>query len=87
MDALEDVDRVVMIGGGDAEDVDGVDEAVDDSVPRFDANDELAAGGGEWVVTEGCDGVGGGVGGGRFRVVVLLVFWGVELLLFGGGEG
>lgn len=60
MDALEDVDGVVVVGGGDAEDVDRVHEAVDDAVAALDADDELAGGGGEGVVPEGGDGVDGG---------------------------
>lgn len=76
VDALEDVDRVVVIGGGDSEDVDGVHEAVDDSVPALDADDDLAAGGGQGIVADGID---GGIG-----VGVLVV---VGLVVFSGGEG
>lgn len=76
MDALEDVDRVVVIGGGDSEDVDGVHEAVDDSVPALNADDDLAAGGGQGIVADGIDG--------RIGVGVLVV---MGLVVFGGGEG
>lgn len=73
VDALEDVDGGVVVGGGDAEDVDGVDEAVHHAVPALHADDHLAAGGGERVVTDGFDGGVGGVG--------------VGVGVLGGGEG
>lgn len=43
VDALEDIDGVIVIGVGDAEDVDGVDESVDDAIAGLDTDYELAA--------------------------------------------
>lgn len=63
VDALEDVDGVVVVGDGDAEDIDAVHEAVHDAVAALDADDDLAARGGEGVVADGLGGVGV-VGGG-----------------------
>ncbi|KAL6182214.1 hypothetical protein ACLB2K_043637 [Fragaria x ananassa] len=57
------VDGVVVVSDGDAEDVDRDDEAVDYAEAALDADDGLAAGGGEWIVDEGGDGVSGGVRG------------------------
>lgn len=65
VDALEDIDRVIMIGDGDPEDVDAVDKAVYDAVAALDADDDLAAGGSEGVVADGFGGVGV-FGGGVF---------------------
>lgn len=42
VDALEDIDGVIVIGVGDAKDVDGVDESVDDAVAGLDTDDELS---------------------------------------------
>ena len=52
VDALEDVDGVVVVGDGDAEDVDAVDEAIHDAVAALDADDDLAAGGSEGVIAD-----------------------------------
>lgn len=69
VDAVEDVVGAGAVGrgvdGGDAEDVDGVDEAVDEAVLALGADGELAAGGGEGVVAEG-----GFVGNWRWGFVV-----------------
>lgn len=43
VDALEDIDGVIVIGVGDAEDVDGVYESVDDAIAGLDTDYELAA--------------------------------------------
>lgn len=66
VDAVKDIDGVVMVGGGDTQNVDTVDEPVHDPITALDADDELAAGGGKWVVADGGDGVSGlvGIGGG-----------------------
>lgn len=66
VDALEDIDGVVVVGDGDAEDVDAVHEAVYDAVAALNADDDLATGGGEGVVADGL----GGVGVVRGRVLV-----------------
>lgn len=58
VDALEDVDGVVVVGDGDAEDIDAVHEAVDDAVAALDADDDLAAGSGEGIIADGLGGVG-----------------------------
>ena len=58
VDALEHVHGVVVVGDGDAEDVDAVHEAVHDAVAALDADDDLAAGRSEGVVADGFRGVG-----------------------------
>lgn len=63
MDALEDVDGAVLVGCCDTQDVNRIHKPVDDSVAAFDADNELATGGGEGVVA---DEVGLGVGGWGF---------------------
>lgn len=62
-----------MVGGGDAQNVDAVNESVDDAITALDADDELTTSGGEWVVADGINGVRGGigVGGGLVGLVVL----------------
>lgn len=77
MDALKDVDRVIVISCGDPQYVDAVDESVHDSVPALDADDYLATRGSEWVVADGVD---GGVGIGGVSLVVVVV-------VLGCGEG
>lgn len=39
VDALENVDQIVVIGGSDSEDVNGVHKAVNDAILTFNAND------------------------------------------------
>ena len=68
MDTLEDVDRVVVIRDGYAEDVDRVHESVDDAVLALHADDYLSVGSSEGIVAYefrgGCVvGICGGGGG------------------------
>lgn len=74
---------VVGARGGDAEHVDGVDEAVHDAVLRLDADDELARSGGERVVADGVERGGRGGGGGG----LLLAAGEVEAREAEGGDG
>lgn len=49
IDGIEDVD---IVAGGDAKDVDGVDEAIYNTVLRLDTDGDLTTGGGEGIVAE-----------------------------------
>lgn len=46
VDALEDIDGVVVVCGGDAQNIDAVNESVYDPISALNADDELTAGGG-----------------------------------------
>lgn len=75
VDAFEDVDHGGVLGGGDAQDVDRVHQAVHHAVAALHADDDLATRDREGVVADGRrEGVCVGVGG-------------VVAVVFEGGEG
>lgn len=53
VDALEDVDHGGVFGGGDAQDVDRVHQAIHHAVAALHADDDLSARGREGVVADG----------------------------------